>query len=385
MSTNTGFSRRGFLGAAAAAVGYVTIKPADAYASVAESLRYVQPLQGNGDEYDSLAKISFNENPWGPPESVLKAMHHAFKYANRYGYPDGGVVPALAKHHGVPTNNIMLGSGSGEILDVCCTGLLRGGKKIVGSIPSFSVLYEKGRSIQSDTIAIPLLSDYRQDIPTMIKATNDNKADVGLVYLCNPNNPTGRCVSKQEVQQLLDSIPRDIPVLIDEAYHHFVEDPTYATSVPYVLEGRSVIIARTFSKIAGLAGMRLGYAVAPNALLNRMRPWATGTINASVLWGGITALNDVEAMARIKKETLRLREKAVADLKALGYASIPSDGNFFMVHIKRPIQQVQPEFRKHGVLVGRPFPPMNEHMRVSVGTVEEMARFQAAFKQIFAV
>jgi len=121
MSTPSGFSRRGFLGAAAAAIGYVTIKPADAYASVAESLRYVQPLQGNGDEYDSLAKISFNENPWGPPESVLKAMHHAFKYANRYGYPDGGVVPALAAHHGVPANTIMLGTGSGEILDVCCT------------------------------------------------------------------------------------------------------------------------------------------------------------------------------------------------------------------------------------------------------------------------
>jgi histidinol-phosphate aminotransferase len=385
MSTSNGFSRRGFLGAAAAAVGYATIKPADAYASVAESLRYVQPIQGNGDEYDSLAKISFNENPWGPPQSVLNAMHKAFKYANRYGYPDGGVVPALAAHHGVKTENIMLGAGSGEILDVCCTGLLRGGKKIVGSTPSFSIIYEKAKGIQSDTIAIPLLSDYRQDIPTMIRATNDNKADVGLVYLCNPNNPTGRCVSKQEVKQLLDSIPRDIPVLIDEAYHHFVEDPSYATSTPYVLEGRPVIIARTFSKIAGLAGMRLGYAVAPTSVLSRMRPWATGTINASVLWGGITALNDVEAMAKIKKETLRLREKAVADLKALGYSSIPSDGNFFMVHIKRPIQQVQPEFRKHGVLVGRPFPPMNEHMRVSVGTVEEMARFQAAFRKVFSV
>jgi histidinol-phosphate aminotransferase len=382
--TTQGFSRRGFLGAAATTIGYFTVKPADAYASVAESLRYVQPQQGNGDEYDSLAKLSFNENPWGPPESVLKAMHKAFKYANRYGYPDGGVVPALAAHHGVKTNNIMLGAGSGEILDVCCTALLRGGKKIVGSIPSFSVLYEKGRGIQSETIAIPLLSDYRQDIPTMIRAVNDNKADVGLVYLCNPNNPTGRTVSKQEVQQLLDSIPREIPVLIDEAYHHFVEDPNYATSTPYVLEGRNVIIARTFSKISALAGIRLGYAIAPTPLLSRMRPWSTGSVSAVALWGGITALNDVDAMAKVKKETIRLREKAVTDLKALGYSSIPSDGNFVMVHIRRPIQQVQPEFRKHGVLVGRPFPPMNDHMRLSIGTEAEMARFMAAFKQIFA-
>jgi histidinol-phosphate aminotransferase len=381
--THHALSRRAFLGGTAAAVGYLTIKPADAYASVAESLRYVEPIQGNGDEYDSLAKLSFNENPWGPPESVLRAMNKAFKYANRYGYPDGGIMQAIASHHGVPTNNIMLGAGSGEILDVCCTGLLRGGKKIVGSTPSFSILYEKARGIQSDTIAIPLLSDYRQDIATIIRATNENKADVGLVYLCNPNNPTGRCVSKAEVKQLLDSIPRDIPVLIDEAYHHFVEDPNYATSVPYVLEGRNVIIARTFSKISALAGMRLGYAVAPTTVLQRMRPWATGSISAVVQWGAVTALNDVDAMMKIKRETIRIREKAASDLKALGYNSIPSDGNFLMVHIRRPISQVVPEFRKHGVLVGRPFPPMNEHMRLSVGTEQEMARFMTAFKQIF--
>jgi histidinol-phosphate aminotransferase len=383
MKTDAALSRRAFLGGTAAAVGYLTIKPGDAYASVAESLKLVQQQQGNGDEYDSLAKLSFNENPWGPPDSVLKAMTKAFKYANRYGYPDGGIVQAIASHHGVKTNNIMLGAGSGEILDVCCTGLLRGGKKIVGSTPSFSILYEKAKGIQSDTIAIPLLSDYRQDIATMIRATNENKADVGLVYLCNPNNPTGRCVSKAEVQQLLDSIPRDIPVLIDEAYHHFVEDPNYATSVPYVLEGRNVIIARTFSKISALAGMRLGYAVAPTTVLQRMRPWATGSISAVVQWGAVTALNDVDAMLKIKKETIRIREKAASDLKALGYSSIPSDGNFLMVHIRRPIAQVVPEFRKHGVLVGRPFPPMNEHMRLSVGTEPEMARFMTAFKQIF--
>src|SRR5688572_13601917 len=319
----TAVSRRGFVGGAAASIGFLTFRPDAAFAEV---MAIAKRQQGNGDEYDSFAKLANNENPWGPPESVLKAMTKAFKYANRYGYPDGGIVQAIASHHGVKTNNVMLGAGSGEILDVCCTGLLRGGKKIVGSTPSFSILYEKAKGIQSDTIAIPLLSDYRQDIATMIRATNENKADVGLVYLCNPNNPTGRCVSKAEVQQLLDSIPRDIPVLIDEAYHHFVEDPNYATSVPYVLEGRNVIIARTFSKISALAGMRLGYAVAPTTVLQRMRPWATGSISAVVQWGAVTALNDVDAMLKIKKETIRIREKAASDLKALGYSSIPSDG-----------------------------------------------------------
>jgi histidinol-phosphate aminotransferase len=175
-----------------------------------------------------------------------------------------------------------------------------------------------------------------------------------------------------------------MPVLIDEAYHHFVEDREYATSVPDVIAGRPVIIARTFSKISGLAGMRLGYAVARPDLIRRMRPYATGTINALVKWGGVAALKDVEAQNSVKRQTLQLRKKTVAQLASLGYQSLPSETNFFMVHIKRPVQPVIEEFRKKQVLVGRPFPPMLDHLRVSVGTAEEMDRFMVAFKEIFA-
>src|SRR5688572_29304196 len=221
-------SRRGFVGGVATTLGYLTFKPDAAFAQAMSTAAAQQ--QGTGtDEYDAFAKLANNENPWGPPESVLKAMTKAFKYANRYGYPDGGLVDAIAQHHGVPRANVMLGAGSGEILDVCCTALLHGNKTIVGSDPSYSILYSQASSLQSETIRIPLLADFRQDIPAMIRATNENRASVGLVYLCNPNNPTGRVVSKQEVKQLLDGIPADIPVLIDEAYHHFVEDPSYAT------------------------------------------------------------------------------------------------------------------------------------------------------------
>jgi histidinol-phosphate/aromatic aminotransferase/cobyric acid decarboxylase-like protein len=209
-----------------------------------------------------MAHLSSNENCWGPPESVMKAMNNAWKYSNRYGYPDGNLVGELAKHHGVKTENILLGAGSGEILDVVGTTFLTAGKKVLGVEPSYGSVYQHATSIKSDAIKLPLGKDYRQDIPAMIKAANTHASEIGLVYLCNPNNPTGLIVTKQEVKQLLDGIPKDMPVLIDEAYHHFVDDPNYATSVPYVLEGRPVIIARTFSKIAALAGMRLGYAVA---------------------------------------------------------------------------------------------------------------------------
>ncbi len=376
-------SRRGFVGGMAALFG-VGFGPKALWAQVRQAGAVVMSRRApTVEEYDALAKIGANENPYGPPESVMKAMNGAWKYANRYGYPDGDLLQVIADHHGVKAENVLLGAGSGEILDVVGTVFLQDHKKVVGVEPSYANVYQHATSIKAEAYTLPLLADYRQDIPGLIKATKNNYRDVGFVYLCNPNNPTGVIVTKQEIKQLLDSIPQDVPVLIDEAYHHFVEDPNYATSVPYVLEGRQVIVARTFSKIAGLAAMRLGYAVAPKELIARMRPYTVGSINALVKWGGVAAIRDTASQARVKAVTLQLRKKTTAEIEGLGYSVIPSETNFFMVHIKRPVVPVIEEFRKRGIAVGRPFPPMLEHLRVSVGLPEEMNRFMVAFKEIF--
>jgi histidinol-phosphate aminotransferase len=384
MATQPAVSRRTFVGGVATAIGAIGVgSPLDLFAQGSQGTPPRPRDQRAPEEYDTLAKLANNENPYGPSDAVLQAMTKAFKYANRYGYPDGDILQAIAKHHDVPTTQVMISAGSGEILDVCCTALLQGGKKIVGCDPSYEILYQQAASLKAgDTIRIPLLPDYRQDIPAMIRATRRNHRDVGFVYLCNPNNPTGRIVTKDEVKQLLDGIPEDIPVLIDEAYHHFVEDPAYETSLKYVKEGRAVIIARTFSKIAGLAGMRLGYAVATRDMLQPLRNHATGSVNACVRWGAAAALADKANEEKVKRVTVELRQKAIADLKALGYESIPSETNFFMVHLKRPVQPVIEAFRKKGVLVGRPFPPLNESLRVSIGTPDEMARFMVAWKDV---
>jgi histidinol-phosphate aminotransferase len=377
-------SRRGFVGGLATALGYLTLEPRSRLwgQSTGTAGALLPRRQQSVDEYDAFAKLANNENPYGPSEAVMKAMTHAFKYANRYGYPDGGIVEEIAKHHGVKPENIMLGAGSGEILDVACNAFLDRGRRILSSEPSYDVVFQHVTSIKADTITVPSLPDYRQDIPALVKAARTHYRDIGFIYLCSPNNPTGRIVTKQEVKQLLDGIPEDLPVLIDEAYFHFVDDPAYATSVPYVLEGRPVIVTRTFSKIAALAGMRLGYAVAPKDIIQQMRPYATGSINAIVKWGGVAALRDTDAQGKVKKVTLDLRAKTTNDLQTLGYTTIPSEANFFMVHLRRPVQPVIAEFKKKGVLVGRPFPPMVEHLRVSVGTAEEVSRFMTAFKDI---
>jgi len=393
MQEKRALSRRKLMGGFAAAVGYAGLSPSRLLAQTpapqappagGPTPARAQRPRVTPEEYDALAKLSSNENPYGPPESVMKAMTNAFKYSNRYGYPDGNIVEEIAKHHEVKPENVLLGAGSGEILEVVGTTFLQGGKKVLGVEPSYSSVYQHAAGIKADAIKLALKDDYRQDIPLMIRTTRKNYRDIGFVYLCNPNNPTGIIVTKQEVKQLLDGIPEDMPVLIDEAYHHFVDDPNYATSVPYVLEGRPVIIARTFSKIVGLAGMRLGYAVAPKPVIDAMRPHAVGSINAIVKWGGVAGLKDTATQEHVKKTTIALRSQTTAQLKALGYEVIPSETNFFMVGIKTKVEPIIEEFRKKKVAVGRPFPPMNEHLRVSIGNPDEMARFMVAFKEIFA-
>jgi histidinol-phosphate aminotransferase len=376
-------SRRRFVGGFAAVLGYLGWGPeADLFAQARAAAAPVAP-GAPGDAYDRLAKLARNENNYGPPESVMKAMNNAWKYANRYGYPDGNITQEIAKHHGLKPENVLLGAGSGEILQVVGSTFLLGGKKVVGVEPTYATVYQHASGIKSEAIKLPLGKDFRQDIPSMIKATNEHAKELGFVYLCNPNNPTGIIVTKQEVQQLLDGIPKDMPVLIDEAYHHFVNDSNYATSVPYILEGRPVIIARTFSKIAALAGMRIGYALATPELVQRMRPYSIGSINALAKHGAAASLKDTASQAQVKKLTIETRNKTTAELKALGYDVLPSEANFFMVHIGRPVQPVIEAFKTKNIMVGRPFPPMTEHLRVSVGTPDDMDKFLKAFKDIF--
>lgn len=380
MDVRQSLSRRRFFGGVAATMGFLGLRPAAGLFAQGGTAQF----RGSEAEYDGFAKLASNENNWGPPDSVMKAMTNAWKYANRYGYPDGDIVQVIADHHGVKPENILLTAGSSEVLQVVGTAFLQGGKKVLGVDPSYGSVYRHASNIKAEAIKLPLTEDYRQDIGAMIAAANRNAADIGFVYLCNPNNPTGVVVTAAEVKQLLDGIPRDMPVLIDEAYHHFVDDPAYGTSLPYVLEGRPVVIARTFSKIAALAAMRLGYAVATPDIVERMRPYSMNSINALVKWGGVASLKDTQGQAEIKAKVIGLRNKTTRELETYGYPVIPSQTNFFMVSLDgRQVQPVIDEFRKKGILVGRPFPPMVQHLRVSVGLPEEMDRFLKAFKEIF--
>jgi histidinol-phosphate aminotransferase len=383
----TNIARRKFMGKAAAVLGYAGLAPLGFAAQRRQQQPAAAAKAGELDrkaDYDKFAKLANNENPYGPPDSVMKAMNDAWKYANRYSAPDGGIVEAIAEHHGVKPENVIIGCGSSEILKIVDDAFLPDHKLVVGVEPTYETVYRYASNSKAKAIALPLTETFDVDMKTIIRVTKLNARDVGLVYVCNPNNPTGRIVNKQDIKLLLDSIPQDIPVFVDEAYHHFVDDPNYEPSIKYVIEGRKVVVARTFSKIAGLAGMRLGYAVAPREIIDLLRPLVVSyNTNAIVKHGGVASLKDTASQAKVKQLNKQVRDKTTGELKNLGYQVIPSQTNFFMVNIKKDVSPVAEEFAKKGILVGRKFPPMNEWLRVSVGSEDEMNRFMKAFKEIF--
>ncbi len=386
-------SRRNFVGGTAAALGGLALAPdialAKAEVARAKGIRrmpggapMLRAMQSRTDEYDALAHLSSNENPFGPSESTLEAMTYAYKYSMRYGYPDNNVLQRIADSHGVGRENVLMGAGSGEILEVVGLTYLDHGKKVIGVEPSYGSVYQHATGIDADNILLPLEADHRQNIQRMVDATNRHYRDVGFVYMCNPNNPTGLTVTAAEIEYLLDNIPDDVPVLIDEAYHHFVEDPEYEESIKYAMEGRKVVIARTFSKLYGMAGMRIGFAIAPSDMINDMRAYSTGSVNALARWGAVAGMEDTAAQQRLLNHTRHWREKTIADLAGFGYESIPSNTNFFMVNLRQPVAPIRRAFRERGVAVGRDFPPMLDHLRVSIGNEEEMGRFMNAFEDI---
>jgi len=385
-------TRRTFMGGIATALGVASLNPFELAAQGrgqrgagrggAAAADPNAPKRDLVAEYDKAAKLANNENPYGPSETVLKAMNDVWKYSNRYGYPDPGIRQIIAEHHGVKPENVLISAGSGEILKVVDTTYLPAHKYFVGPDPTYDSMYNYVTQSKGQALKIPLRKDYTTDIEGMIRATKIHARDVGLVYLCNPNNPTGNIVPKNEIKKLLDNVPEEIPVFIDEAYHHFVDNPNYESSIKYILEGRRVIIARTFSKIAALAGMRLGFAIASPDMIAEMQPQMIGSISSLVKYGGVAALKDTATEQKVKMLNKQLRDRTTAELTAYGYEVIPSDANFFMVNMKTDIAPLGAKFQEKGVLVGRKFPPMDNFMRVSVGSDEEMKRFTAAFKEI---
>ena len=379
MMTNSTISRRGFskLMGVGAAYG-VLAGPRRAAASV----RALAPE--TRVPAASVVRLSSNENPYGPSQAALKAMTDGFSLAWRY--PDENadlLVDELARINSVPAEQILLGDGSGEILKLAAAAFTNNDKKIVLANPTFEAIGRHAAVARAEVVKIDLTSSYSHDLQKMLTAANAGPNSAGLVYICNPNNPTASITPKNELAEFLAKLSPATTVLVDEAYHHYVESNDYESLIPLVKQYPNLIVARTFSKIYGMAGLRCGYCVTQRANIERMRSQQTwDSVNIMALVAALASLKDADQVTRGRKLNSEVKKSVCAELDTLGYHYIPSQANFMMIDLRRDVRPVLGELRSRGVEVGRLFPALPNHMRVTIGTAPEMKTFLSAFREV---
>lgn len=325
--------------------------------------------------------LNSNENPYGPSAKALEAMTRSQAIAARY--PDAAedaLVAALARHHGVAAEQVVLGCGSSEILRLAVDAWTAKGRPQVVAEPTFEAVLRYVGATGAESVKVPLDAEFRHDLDAMAKACD---ARTGLVYVCNPNNPTGTIVSSRALEAFLARVPATATVVVDEAYHHFVEDPGYASMAGRLGRFANLVVARTFSKIHGLAGMRLGYAIGSKAKCDELRRHAFfSPANAAVLAAVLASLEDEVHLADQRRKLNGTRRWLCAELDADGRRYMPSHTNFVMIHVGRDVTPVIEAFKQRGILVGRRFAPLPEWLRVSLGTQPEIEAFVAALRAI---
>jgi len=329
----------------------------------------------------TLIHLNFNENPYGPTPKALEALDACGPAASRY--PDGAheqVREAVAGLHGVGRENILLGCGSTEILRVADLTFLASGKSVVVAETTFEAVLDYARVARATPVKIPLTSDHRHDLPKMAEACTSK---TGMVYVCNPNNPTGTIVTRDELADFMPRVPSSTLILVDEAYFHFAENPQYASVIDWIGKYPNLMVARTFSKIYGMAGMRLGYAVGSKDAITEMG----GQIlrdngNAAVLAAALASLEDKEYVASSRARMNATRRWLAVQLAQDGRAFIPSEANFMMIDMGADVAPIIEQFRARNILVGRRFPSMNNYLRITIGTQPEIEAFVVALREI---
>jgi histidinol-phosphate aminotransferase len=365
-------SRRRFTGALGAAVGSTVVGlplPRAAAASLSRG------------EPSDLVQLNSNENPYGPSDAALAALTRAQAVASRY--PDASedeLVLAVARRHEVAPERIVLGCGSSDVLRMADSAFLGPGRTVVAAEPTFEAVLGYARVTKAEAVKVPLTAEFRHDLDAMARACD---ARTGLVYVCNPNNPTGTVVRGHELEAFLGRVPATAVVVVDEAYHHFVEDPGYRSATGMIGRFPNVVVARTFSKIYGLAGLRLGYAVASEANAKALRDNASwSNANAAVLAAGLASLQDEGLVPRQRELFIGARRRLCTELERDGRRYIPSEANFVMIDVGADVKPLIDAFRAKRILVGRRFPAMPNWLRVSIGKPDEMTAFLTALREI---
>lgn len=373
-------SRRRFLefsGMSAGAAAAATLLDFPAFATT-------EPPRG-GIRRSPDILLNSNENPYGAFPSVRQAMVDAISITNRYpDYEFDALWEGLAKLHNAKTEEITLGGGSTDILRMAAEAFCSRNKPLVMASPSFEALGMYAARNGTEVIKVPLRADFSHDLEQMLAKA---KRGAGLIYICNPNNPTGSLTARKQIEQLIGELPPETYLLIDEAYHHFVTQPAdYVSFADQRAPDPRVMVARTFSKIYGMAGLRLGYAVGAKETIERLAAsYVFDNPNCIAARAGAAALADKKGLDSAIRRAVHDREEFNRQVAARGLKAIPSHANFVMMDSSRPTQIVIDHFKSHQIRIGRPFPPFDTHVRVSLGTPAEMKQFWQVWDMLPAV
>lgn len=331
---------------------------------------------------DLVAKLNANENPYGPSPMALEAFKNAASGGNRYAWKElFQLVGKIADFEGVQSKNIMMGPGSSDLLEKTAMVLFMNGGNIVSADPAYMSLIHVAESVGATWKPVPLKDDWSHDLKAMEKAID---ADTKLVYICNPNNPTGTITEHQELVDFCSRVSEKVPVFVDEAYLWFLEDNAKKSMVSLINDGKDVIIARTFSKIHGMAGLRVGYIVAQESTLNKLQNITRGGMGISYpsVYAAIAAMDDSAFIDKSRTLNAECREYVYKSLDQMGIEYVPSYTSFLIF----PIEMEGKEFlqKMTELQVGvRAFEFMEKNWcRVSMGTMDEMKMFTVALNKV---
>lgn len=331
---------------------------------------------------DYMIRAGTNENPWGPSRVAIQAIYRSLHMSNKYGGDRRGLISLVAGINNVPSDHVAVGTGSGEILKVAALIATLDRGSIVCADPTYHDLVRYAGRVGSEIIRVPVDEGLGTDLNAMRKAI---RSDTQCVYLVNPNNPIPSIIEKNALREFVLEISQDRMVFIDEAYYEFVENPDYGTMMDLVRDGhKNIIVARTASKIHGLAGLRIGFGFAHPDLITEINNRKTGNINVLGLDAAYASYQDEE----FQRFTIRKNKESLAIVEGmheeLGHRYVKSNANFTFFETGRDVREVNAAFRKEGIMVGRPFPPMLDWLRVSMAKPDEMRYFVQTYKKLYA-
>jgi histidinol-phosphate aminotransferase len=323
-------------------------------------------------------KIDANENPMGPCEEALGAILKAAANGGRYDYQlTFNMIETLAEQEGVKPSYVRAYPGSSAPLHHAVLAFTSPTKPYIMADPGYEQGAGAAKFIGAKTIRVPLMKDYSHDVKAMVAAS----PDAGLIYICNPNNPTGSITKKSDIEWVVANKPKGCVVMVDEAYYHIAG---ISPCSDLVAADKDVIILRTFSKIYGMAGIRAGAAIARPDLLEKMGEYMAGALPTTAMAAATASLKSKNLVPERREKIKIIREDTMAFLDKHGYKTVTSVSNKFMVDTKRPARDVIAAMRKENVYIGRPWDVWPTSVRVTVGTQDEMNKFKAAFLKVMA-